>query len=563
MTRRLMLVPALAAVLALCVLAVAGAAAGGGSKHKNKGADLDFADKVVLFAADGMRPDLVDRYAKKGLLPEMRRLMKDGIKGQNGLLQAYPPNTGVGWASLATGAWPSVHGSTNNTFHRTGESNFNNSTSFAATGILQADTIAQAAERAGKKVVAMEWVAARAYTPALQGPVVDFRSFFGGRGITLNFDIPGQTSGAFGVQYQQQELTPAAGWTNVPTSFSPARQTSFTHNNAQIPGNGEWDVYVYDTTNDGAVNYNRALVVNRLAPNVKNGATAVATLAKGQWADAKVTLASGTFAGRTGGFYMKLIDLSADAETFRLYFTSVQRANATYNALGPAGSTAFEETLNKDFPTSTAADFAPLEAGIVDEDTYIEQGLMWKDAHWAYLNYIVKTLGYKPDLMMVGTPVTDEFQHQFTGLITPKDLDGRPNPYYDDLTNDNIADGRVKIREGYIRSAHIEADETLELARDLMGGKPTTFVSSDHGFAPQWYAVNVSKVLVDLGLQEREQSGNCAKRPGTGIVEVDDVIDIAAPTTGGVGPKTFSARESRNLCQIRQRREHGGGDSHH
>jgi 2',3'-cyclic-nucleotide 2'-phosphodiesterase (5'-nucleotidase family)/predicted AlkP superfamily phosphohydrolase/phosphomutase len=508
MTRRLVLVPALVAVLSLFILAVVGGAAAHGSKHKKK-ADFDFSEKVVLFAADGMRPDLVDRYARKGLLPEMEDLMDDGLKGKNGLLQAFPPNTGVGWASLATGAWPSSHGSTNNTFHRTGESNFNNSTSFAATGILQADTIAQAAERAGKKVVAMEWVAARGYTPALQGPVVDFRTFIGGRGITLNFDIPGQTSAAFGVQYQQQELVAAAGWTNVPTSFSPAKQTSFTQNNAQIPGNGVWDIYVFDSTNDSTVNYDKALVVN--ASNSKNGATAVATLAQGDWEDAKVTLASGTFAGRTAGFYMKLIDLSADAETFRLYFTSVQRANATYNALGPAGSTAFEETLNKDFATSTAADFAPLEAGIVDEDTYVEQGLMWKDAHWAYLEYIIKTLGVKPDLLMVGTPVTDEFQHQFTGLITPKAIDGRPNPYFDDLTNDDIPDGRTAIREGYIRSAYEEADGTLALARDLVGGDPTTFVSSDHGFAPQWYAVNVSKVLVDLGLQEREQSGNCRK----------------------------------------------------
>ena len=222
MTRRLMLVPALVAVLALCVLAVAGAAAGGGSKHKKKGSDFDFADKVVLFAADGMRPDLVDRYAKKGLLPEMRHLMKDGLKGKNGLLQAFPPNTGVGWASLATGAWPSVHGSTNNTFFRAGDNFATGSSSFAATGILQADTIAQAAERAGKKVVAMEWVAARSYVPALQGPVVDFRSFFGGRGVVLNFEIPGQTSAAFGVQYQKKDLEAATGWTGVPTSFSPA-----------------------------------------------------------------------------------------------------------------------------------------------------------------------------------------------------------------------------------------------------------------------------------------------------------------------------------------------------
>ena len=262
------------------------------------------------------------------------------------------------------------------------------------------------------------------------------------------------------------------------------------------------------------------LIVN--AANTKNGATAVADLTQGEWADAKLTLASGTFAGRTGGFYVKAIDLTADLSKFRLYFTSVQRANATYNALGATGSTDFEEKLNRDFPTSTAADFAPMEAGIVDEDTYVEQGLMWKDAHWAYLEYILGPapagLGIKPDLLLVGSPTTDEFQHQFTGLVTPTDIDGNPNPYYDDLTNDNVPDGRIDEREGYIRAAYQEADRTLDLARDLMKVKTNTFVSSDHGFAPQWYAVNVSKVLVDLGLQEREQSGNCRKAandPGT------------------------------------------------
>ena len=200
----------------------------------------------------------------------------------------------------------------------------------------------------------------------------------------------------------------------------------------------------------------------------------------------------------------------------------MQRANATYNALGPTGSADFEEKLNRDFPTSTAADFAPMEAGIVDEDTYVEQGLMWKDAHWAYLQYILGPapagLGIKPDLLLAGAPTTDEFQHQFTALVTKTDIDGKPNPYYDDLTNDDVPDGRVAIREGYIRSAYQEADNTLKLARDLIGQPARTFVSSDHGFAPQWYAVNVSKVLVDIGLQEREQSGNCRKAandPGT------------------------------------------------
>ena len=47
-----------------------------------------------------------------------------------------------------------------------------------------------------------------------------------------------------------------------------------------------------------------------------------------------------------------------------------------------------------------------------------------------------------------------------------------------------------------------------------MGKDPTTFVSSDHGFAPQFLAIDASKVLVDLGLLSKPQTSNC--RPATG-----------------------------------------------
>src|SRR5918995_1585374 len=183
-----------------------------------------------MFAVDGMRPDVMERYASKGIIPTFKDLLKKGVAGDNGLLQGFPPNTGVGWHTLATGTWPGEHGSTNNTFHRTGDA-FNNTSSFATPGILQADTLLQSAERAGKTVVAVEWVAARGLVPALQGPVIDFRTFIGGRGIALNFDLPGQPAlaNSFGVQYQRQELAAAAGWTNVPTSFSPAKEATFRH----------------------------------------------------------------------------------------------------------------------------------------------------------------------------------------------------------------------------------------------------------------------------------------------------------------------------------------------
>jgi len=41
-----------------------------------------------------------------------------------------------------------------------------------------------------------------------------------------------------------------------------------------------------------------------------------------------------------------------------------------------------------------------------------------------------------------------------------------------------------------------------------MNDDTTVFASSDHGFAPQWRAVNVSKVLADIGLAT-EQTSNC------------------------------------------------------
>jgi hypothetical protein len=384
----------------------------------------------------------------------------------------------------------------------------------ATTGILQADTIQQAAERAGKEVVSMEWLAQRGLVPALQGPVVDFRSFFSTRGVLAYPLVAAERTGAatFNISYTVASFAGAVGWTNVPTSVSnPAVETQFLLRNTAFPLTNNFDrffdLYIYDSTGAG---YDSVIVVPTTGG--KDGNNKVANLNVGEWADVKVTLI-GALAGKTAGFYLKLINLAGSGGSigsFKLYFASIARANATYNAPGPAGSAAFEETLNANFPSSTAADFAPLEAGIIDEDTYVEQGLMWADAHQTYLKYILGTapvptisggsingLGIQPDLALVGTPTTDEFQHQFMGLVTPTDMDGDPNPYFDDLTDDNIPDGRVVIREGYIRSAYAEADHTLALARSLINGDETVFASSDHGFAPQWYAVNARRVLFE------------------------------------------------------------------
>jgi hypothetical protein len=50
-----------------------------------------------------------------------------------------------------------------------------------------------------------------------------------------------------------------------------------------------------------------------------------------------------------------------------------------------------------------------------------------------------------------------------------------------------------------------------------MNGVATTFMSSDHGFAPQFLAIDASQVLVDLGLLSTPQTSNCRLATGETI----------------------------------------------
>ena len=201
MSRRRLVIPALAsfALVASALVATQGVATAAPAAPS--------ASRGLVYSSDGMRPDLMQKYAAQGAMPTYQALMNDGVRGVNGLVQAFPPNTGVGWYTLATGTWPSEHGSTNNTFHRTGEASFNNSTSFATTGILQADTLAASAERAGKKVAQVEW--AGGANAGIAGPTVDFVNFFSTRGVLTMPAVPAEQSGAaaFGLSYQVAIIT--------------------------------------------------------------------------------------------------------------------------------------------------------------------------------------------------------------------------------------------------------------------------------------------------------------------------------------------------------------------
>jgi 2',3'-cyclic-nucleotide 2'-phosphodiesterase (5'-nucleotidase family)/predicted AlkP superfamily phosphohydrolase/phosphomutase len=526
------------------------------------------AEKAIFFVSDGMRQDLAEAYAGQGLMPTFQKLLRSGAKAADGgLLTQAPPNTGAGWYSLATGAWSGVHGSTNNTFAKNGQPFANRVGSFDA-GVLQAETLAQAAERGGKKVAQIEWAGGR--NAAIDGPTVDYISFFSGRGVATNYISPSDNAAfvaAFGLQFDHpagfagQAPYPGAspvdanGWTNVPKSYSPAKEMYLRVLDFGTDKYG-LNTYIFDSTNDKTVNYDKVLFATS-----KDGANAVATLDNGQLGDVKVKIVGGAKAGLTAGMLVKVEELSPDLSQVRLFHTSVSRANASWPSwLGEPGfSGDFEEYVAQMFPTSTAADYAVLESGIVSEETYVQQGLYWETGHFPMIAYILNK--YQPDLAMIGYPTTDEFQHQFLGLITPTLPNGAPNPAYDDVEVNGTPDGRVAERTSFIRRAYEGADATLALVQSLMPNNISTFVSSDHGFAPQFLAVDASKVLVDLGLLSKPQTSNCRPAAGETIGKakacwaggtVQVYLNLAGRDPAGGGfQQVAAADEAATVAQIK------------
>src|SRR5580765_7859053 len=415
------LVPFLLGASALGILVIGAGAAG--PSEKDEGLPVK---RVVMFASDGMRPDLMEKYAKDGAMPTYKELMKKGITGENGMTPAFPPNTSVGWYTMATGTYPSEHGSTNNTYFRGGDA-FSNRTSFSAANTLQADTIASAAERAGKKVAQIDWVGGAAAN--IQGPTVDFTNFFSNRGVLVGaVNVVEQAGSAFfGVTYQVSAPPVAAsGWTGAPTGdpTAPPKETTWAIPStfaAQNP-NRTYNIYFYDSVTGGGAKYDHAIV----SPVGKTGAAPSIDLKVGDFLPLKLTGGNGLIgarAGQTVGHYIKLISLAPDASQFKLYDTSLARAIAKCgtpcNGLpaGGAGEDRLEKYIADNLLPWAAADFAPEEAGVVDEDTYVQQG---RDLERAYslqvINYILGSLQPNTDFAMVGYPFTDEVSHQFLGL---------------------------------------------------------------------------------------------------------------------------------------------------
>lgn len=429
--------------------------------------------KALFFVSDGMRQDLVEQFAAEGVMPAMAELLREGVRGGNGVLPPMPTNTGAGWATLLTGAWSGKHGSINNTFHMPGDPVNVGHRGFSA-DLLEAETIVQATERQGLRTLTFEWPST--IPSRVRGPVVSYRSFLGARGTVANFvseGLPTDRAQGRDLFATTVSLHPAANWLNVAGSALPPMTCDFVlpTQNAAVNPSRTLHLLISAST---AAGYDRLLLTE-----AEDAGQPLAEVRAGAWSPARLTLPD----GRTASLWVKCMDLAPDLSRVRLYCTALSRPQA--------GTTALEDRVSGwNLPPAVTADYGPLQAGIIDEQTYVEQALLWFDYAAPALARLVEETA--PDLLLVGSPVTDEFSHQFLARITPS------FPGYDPATAGRYA--------ALIRLAYQRTDAFFAHARSLMPAETVTVVSSDHGFAPAWKSVNPNLVLRRLGLQDADAS---------------------------------------------------------
>ena len=282
----------------------------------------------MFFASDGLRQDLVAKYAAEGLMPTMAGFLKTGANGRRqrapdaGAAEHRAP-AGTRWRPVpgpASTAPPTTRSTSTGRRWAPGPRRL-------TPNVLQVETIAQAAERGGLKVAQMEWAGGRNAT--IQGPTIDFQSFFSGRGVATNFigeagdalfdDAPFITS--FGLQFDHP-----AGYARpgpIRRRRADCRHRMDGHASVDVqPGHGDaaprarrhrrdkygLNAWIFDSTNDNATNYDKVLFSKtqerrRLRRDPREGPDGPTSRSRSK---------DGALAGQTAGMLVKVEELTAD-----------------------------------------------------------------------------------------------------------------------------------------------------------------------------------------------------------------------------------------------------------
>ncbi len=548
--------------------------------------------KVVLISLDGAKPDLIEKYVDRGVLPwngALAKLSRGAVARQN--VTATPSLTAVSHIAIATGSTAVHNDIPSNTFHNVAAPiNISASGFGAAIGGYQINPLGPHAHPAaeplwvrlrqrGKSVVTATWPGGDGADIRINNTIVQAADPTRITNYTVPFGAFGGV-GARGFELTSVDFTPdqavsaqvnAAGH----TSFSPVlatqtiekffctSTTSATCTTANPPAatfdlGFEIRAAALDTTDDGKVNYD-TLVLFEKAQGIQPGpfqkpSTGPAYVKEGKRSARFYFEGTGN---KVGAAYFAT-KLAGDLSTVRLaryganfiprntpVIADVDDINTNVGFWRPQADFRIPERI-ADLPNnvSSFAHFPDLEL----EEIYEDQVKTFVQYQTAIAE---RAISKNPDadLVMVYIEQPDGSGHQFT-LIDPRQATNPTDP-------NSIGSGQDKAKiaryDRYLKFAYQQADWAVGRIADTAGPSSNIFVVSDHGMAPFHTAVSMLNLLRNAGvdttkigirtsgpavniyvnLQGRESGGTVDQATyGALVTQIADVVKNATDPNG-------------------------------
>lgn len=290
--------------------------------------------KVALIGLDCAMPHLILKHIADGHLPAFKKLIEGGVLAENCLVP-YPTVTPPNWASIATGTWPGTHCITDFHVHQAGTTPFNyNIVQAFSSDRCKAEYIWDKADKAGKKCIVFNY-------PTSWPSHMKNGIMAGGAGLSVGENRDGRIgmstqdsfcndqliTNGFYPQAIRGEFKPAEGWINLPAGKDDILELDARMNfrNAAVqPAETVWHVLAWQSENKG---YDRVT----LSPD-RDFNNAFCTLEVNQWSpriETSIKMKDDSL--QKVFFRCKLIELSDDADSFRLYISSIGRVDGWCN----------------------------------------------------------------------------------------------------------------------------------------------------------------------------------------------------------------------------------------
>ena len=368
--------------------------------------------KVMVIGLDAPIAKRVYMYAKRGDLPNIKRLLDEGVYAENCIVP-FPTITPPNWTSIVTGARIGTHGIPSFNIHRPGDPLSKLYQAFDSSD-CKAEYIWNAAERAGKKTILLNY-------PSTWPPTMKNSYQIGGYGLNINewrINVPvGKIrisladAQLFSTEpyplANQIEFRRASEWRNLPEAKNPLEtELKLNYRNALYKVEDvTWHLLVLDDE-DGK--YNRIIVSKS-----RDAEDKLFELRVGEWTENIVEEFKTEKGPVKAVFKCKLIELSEDAKKFRLYVSPI----CALSGWSYPESLAEEIWSDEGLPMPLSGAFRPLGLGWIDIETFkelIEFHNVWlADA----ASYLLKNKDW--DLFFMHNHVPDSMYHFFATRMDP------------------------------------------------------------------------------------------------------------------------------------------------